>query len=87
MVSFIDVFILAVEKNLEVRNLRITTHITSFHCAVILIGIFTMTQLFPYKTESFTLCLVRVIMKTNYLVFVQDLPFICCITSAKRYYC
>lgn len=46
----------------------------------------TVTHLFPYKTEGFRLYLARVIMKTNYLVFVQDLPFIWCITSEKKYY-
>lgn len=45
-----------------------------------------MAQLFPCKTENFTLYLARVITKANYLVFVQDLPFIWCITSVKKYY-
>lgn len=67
------------------QNHHTHTH-THFNYAVILIAIFTMTQLFPFKTEGFTLHLARVIIKTNYLVFVQDLPFIWGITSAKKYY-
>lgn len=79
-------FILAVKNKTEVKNFRITTH-ASFCEAVLPVSIFARTWLFPYKTDSFTLYLVRVLTKANYLVFVQDLPFIWCITSAKRYYC
>lgn len=49
MVLLVVVFIVVVKKNIKVRSF------TSFHCAVISIGIFTMTQLFPYKTEFYTL--------------------------------
>lgn len=49
------------------------------------ISVLTMTQLFPPQTELFALYLDRVIMKTNYLMFIQDLPFLWGITSTKKY--
>lgn len=73
-VLFVDNVYLGVKKHK--LGILESPHV-SHHYAMILIGILTMAQLFPYRTENFTLHLARVIMKTNYLVFVQDLPFIC----------
>lgn len=81
MVLFADMF---KSQKTEVKNSRITSHILPL-CHDFNRYIHN-DSVISIQTVSFTLYLARVIMKTNYLVFVQDLPFIWCITSAKKYY-